>query len=233
MKVGGKWRSRRPLRFFLLGQLFAFVVFVVGAVISGIAANHVPPAQPGNDIGISMGAAGFALMVTLIVLGIADLWGYLLSRGRRGPAANVSGQRHAEPRTKRDQPAAADRPTRAWQQARNSVPADRKVTILMLGYSGSGKTIMLASLYHCFALGGPAGIRFTTDDASNNELLSLAAQIRDAPGGFFPAGTRPGQTKKWAFNVRVESEDQEADAFTLVPGLCRRVCRGNAGLGGR
>ena len=29
--------------------------------------------------------------------------------------------------------------------------ADRKVDILMLGFSGSGKTLLLASLYHCFA----------------------------------------------------------------------------------
>ena len=253
MKPGGKWRSRHPLRFFLLGQLAAVVVFVAGAVIFAAAQNHVPRAQPEGGIGISMFVVGFVLMVTLFVLGIVDLWGYLRRRDpavnvpgqpraeprtkqdqpasadrptrarqhlwgylrRRDPAINVPGQPRAEPRTKRDQPADADRPTRARQQARNSVPADRKVTILMLGYSGSGKTIMLASLYHCFALGGRAGIRFTTDDASNNELLSLAAQIRDAPGGFFPAGMRPGQTKKWAFNVRVESGDQEADAFTL------------------
>ena len=151
-------------------------------------------------------------MVTLFVIGIVDLWGYLR---RREPTANVPGQPHAEPGPKREQPADVDRPGRVRRKARNPVPADRKVTILMLGYSGSGKTIMLASLYHCFALGGRTGIRFTTDNASNNELLSLAAQIRDAAGGFFPAGTRPGQTKKWAFNVRVESGDQEADAFTL------------------
>jgi hypothetical protein len=255
VKLGGKWRSGHPLAFFLLGQLVAWVVFVVGAVIFAAATKkHAPAAQPGGGIGISLFVVGFVLMVLLFVLGIVDLWGYLRRRdpavnvagqphaeprtkqdqhanadrprragqhlfgylrGRRNRAANVPGQLRAEPRPKRDHPASADRPPRARQQARNSVPADRTVTILMLGHSGSGKTIMLASLYHCFALGGRAGIRFTTDDASNNELLSLAAQIRDAPGGLFPAGTRPGQTKKWAFNVRVESGDQEADAFTL------------------
>ena len=104
---------------------------------------------------------------------------------------------------------------RGYQKANSAAPGDRRVTILMLGFSGSGKTLMLASLYHHFAHGGPAGIRFTTDNASNGVLVGLAAQIRDTPGGYFPAGTRAAETRLWSFRVRVESGTQEADAFTL------------------
>lgn len=113
MKLGGKWRTGNPLRFFLLSQLAAVIIFVAGAVIFGEAKNHVPEAQPGAGIGISMFVVGFVLMVALFVLGIVDLWGYL--RGVRDPAVKVEGQPHAEPRSKRDQHASADRPTRAGQ----------------------------------------------------------------------------------------------------------------------
>jgi hypothetical protein len=85
----------------------------------------------------------------------------------------------------------------------------------MLGFSGSGKTLMLASMYHYFAHGGPAGIRFWTDNASNGMLVQLAQQIRDTPDGGFPSSTRIAETRNWSFTVRVESGTDEADAFTL------------------
>jgi hypothetical protein len=208
MKRDGRLRGKHPLRFFLLGQLGAVSLFMTGAGIAGAASEKEPGTQPAESIGWIMFVVGFLLIVILIAIGIIDFVDYL-----RGRAAAKAQRR--PPAWKRDRPANSDRRIHRPRQAPKPVTVDRKVTILMLGYSGSGKTIMLASLYHYFALGGPTGIRFTTDDASNNELLSLAAQIRDAPGGFFPAGTRPGQTKKWLFNVRVESGDQEADAFVL------------------
>lgn len=105
---------------------------------------------------------------------------------------------------------------RGRQKTNLAASGDRRVKILMLGFSGSGKTLMLASLYHYFAHGGPAGIRFITDNASNGVLVRLAAQIRDTPGGYFPAGTRAAETRLWEFKVRVESGAQEADAFTLA-----------------
>jgi hypothetical protein len=95
------------------------------------------------------------------------------------------------------------------------LPADRRVKILVLGFPGSGKTLMLAGLYYYFAQGGPTGIRLSTDNDSNNRLLSLVAQVRTTPGGYFPPGTSITETRNWSFTVRVESEDQDADAFTL------------------
>ncbi len=95
------------------------------------------------------------------------------------------------------------------------LPADRKVRILVLGFPGSGKTLMLGGLYYHFAQGGPNGIRLLTDHESNSRLLSLVAQVRTTPGGYFPPGTSITETRTWSFTVRVESEDQDADAFTL------------------
>jgi hypothetical protein len=86
---------------------------------------------------------------------------------------------------------------------------------LVLGFPGCGKTLMLAGLYYYFAQGGPTGIRLSTDQESNGRLLSLVAQIRTTPGGYFPPGTSVTETRAWSFTVKVESADQDADAFTL------------------
>jgi hypothetical protein len=95
------------------------------------------------------------------------------------------------------------------------VPADRKVRIAVLGFPGSGKTVMLAGLYYYFAQGGPTGIRLSANDESNRRLLGLVEQIRTTPGGYFPPGTSVTETRTWSFTVKVESEKRDADAFTL------------------
>ena len=86
----------------------------------------------------------------------------------------------------------------------------------MLGFSGSGKTILLASLYRHFAHGGRAGVRFVTDDASNTALVRVSEQVRGMTSQFFPAGTRAAETCNWSFDVRVESGQQDATAFSLA-----------------
>jgi hypothetical protein len=98
---------------------------------------------------------------------------------------------------------------------RADLPADRRVRIVVLGFPGSGKTLMLAGLYYYFAQGGPAGIRLAADRESNDRLLGLVAQIRTTPGGYFPPGTSVTETRAWSFTVKVESENRDADAFTL------------------
>ena len=75
------------------------------------------------------------------------------------------------------------------RDGRADLPTDRGVRILVLGFPGCGKTLMLAGLYYYFAQGGPTGIRLSTDQESNGRLLSLVAQIRTTPGGYFPPGT--------------------------------------------
>jgi hypothetical protein len=268
VKLGGRWRSRNPLRFFVISEVISLVVLVLGAGILGAATPASGPAhQPGGAIGGSLFGVGLALMVIFLVLGAIDLARYL--RGLRGqgrgassrPDAPTAERPKARPRrsagstangwqdervqlpkdrrvsilirglrgqgrgaSSRPDAPTAERPkarprrsagstANGWQDEPVQLPKDRRVSILILGYPGSGKTIMLASLYRHFALGGPAGIRFATDDASNTDLLRLADTIRDAPS--FPVGTRPGETKTWTFSVRVESGVQDAGAFTL------------------
>lgn len=255
MRVGGSWRSRYPLRFFLWGLAVSIVLFAVGIALFTAANNKVPPAEPEDDIGNLLAYLGLLLAITLIVLGIKDAAVHVARSLRKpGRVRPVwSPKAHATvPTVNHSRPARAAKPPRAndirvglnrrigllitalvamlskfhgkllegnkrgHQKANSVASGDRRVTILMLGFSGSGKTLMLASLYHYFAHGGPAGIRFITDNASNGVLVRLAAQIRDTPGGYFPAGTRAAETRQWSFKVRVESGAQEANAFTLA-----------------
>ena len=97
-------------------------------------------------------------------------------------------------------------------QTSGSEADERRVKILMVGYSGSGKTLLLASLYHSFAVGTPEGIRFHADDDPNRRLVKIADTIRD-PRRPLPVGT-PG-TEGWQFAVRVESRTTTAKVFTL------------------
>jgi hypothetical protein len=122
----------------------------------------------------------------------------LVGGSRRSPGATVSSVPRRAPR--RNGPV--------------TLPADRRVRVVVLGFPGCGKTLMLAGLYYYFAQGGPTGIRLSADHDSNGRLLSLVAQIR-SPDGYFPPGTSVTETRTWSFQVKVESECDDTDAFTL------------------
>lgn len=97
-----------------------------------------------------------------------------------------------------------------------SEPAPDQVTLLMLGFQGSGKTLMLASLFKHFRLGGPYGITLLTDDVSERELEQLIDKIQDTSNNDLPDSTGLGDTRAWRFTVRVLGEDgNTADALTL------------------
>jgi hypothetical protein len=214
VKLGGRRRSRNPLRYFLISEAISFAVLVLSFVIFAVAtAGGGLVRQPEGAIGGSGLGIGLALIVLFLVLGAIDLTRHIhdiLGRSRTPhPASARAGPERQEAPPRRSASSTAN----GRQEERIDLPKDRRVNILMLGYPGSGKTIMLASLYRHFALGGPAGIRFATDNVANAELLRLADTIRGASA--LPAGTRPGETKTWTFSVRVESGLHDAGAFTL------------------
>ena len=155
-------------------------------------------AQPPAAIGEIMAGVGLLLLVIVLVLGIMDLAPYLLRASRKG----CPGPRRRHPQ-----------PGQRTGQSQGAPPlGERTVKVLMVGYSASGKTLMLAGLYHYFSHGTRAGIRFITDDESNRSLVNFATAIRDHRNPL-PPGTQ--ETKRWQFAVRVESGDQQTDAFTL------------------
>lgn len=99
---------------------------------------------------------------------------------------------------------------------RPTAPSHNQVTVLVLGFRGSGKTLMLASLFKHFRLGGPAGITLLTDDRSEHDLEQLVDRIQDTAERYLPESTALGDTRAWSFAVRVlAGQGRSADAFEL------------------
>ncbi len=98
MKLGGRWRSRNPLRFFVISEVISLAVLVLGAGILGAATPAVGPAhQPGGAIGGSGFGVGFALMVVFLVLGAIDLAHYRRGSLDRGRASRPVPPRPGQP----------------------------------------------------------------------------------------------------------------------------------------
>jgi hypothetical protein len=95
-------------------------------------------------------------------------------------------------------------------------PQRHEVSILMLGFRGSGKTLMLASLFKHFRLGGPSGITLLTDEGAERELEQLVDRIQDTSADFLPDSTGLGDSRTWTFTVRVlAGQGKSGDAFRL------------------
>jgi hypothetical protein len=85
----------------------------------------------------------------------------------------------------------------------------------MLGFQSSGKTLMLAALYHCFGFGNAPGMTLVPSQDAERELSALTREIQDTDIGYLPPGTGLGETREWKFAVRVGWEHARADAFEL------------------
>lgn len=200
------------------GLVLSLTLGVTGAALL----SEKTTTQPRAAIGGILEGIGTVLLIVVLVLGIVDLSRYLLrltggnghAKQKPKPSTQPGNLRPPGPSAQQQhtQRQHAEQRQRPQQSQGNRPLAERTVKILVVGYTASGKTLMLASLYHGFAHGTPAGIRFTTDDESNRRLVDYATSIRD-PRRPLPAGTQ--ETKRWEFTVRVESGDQESDAFTL------------------
>ena len=223
-----RWWHRHPVAFFFLGESISIALVGAGSGMLGAAEKNYPPTQPLEGFGGTLLGLGLTLMVVLLVWGLVKLGLHVFRSGSDGTGEKKqknAGGGSAPPRPPRPprprdpgrteqasksgppgsgQPPGATRTARLRRQPSASASADRRVKILMLGDSGSGKTTMLASLYHCFVLGGSAGIRLATDDGANSRLLRLVARIRDPGEVTFTVGTRPAETKNWEFTVQVE-----------------------------
>jgi hypothetical protein len=178
--LGGNLRRKHPLGFFLWGMVLSSAVIGTGVALL----DEPTTTQPRAAIGGILDGSGLLLAAMVLLLGIVDLSRYLLrlSRGNR-PAKQKSRSQtqsgNLRPPTPGPQQQRTQQQQRPQQHSGDCPLTESTVKILVVGYAGSGKTLMLASLYHCFAHGTPAGIRFTTDDESNRTLVDYATSIRD------------------------------------------------------
>jgi len=103
-----------------------------------------------------------------------------------------------------------------WGRAAQGRAEPRQVDVLMLGFSGVGKTLLLAGLFSRFRFGGPSGITMYTDDASERELERLIGRIQDTEDEYLPEATPLGDPRTWSFGIRVDvAHGRRADAFTV------------------
>lgn len=156
------------------------------------------------------------MIVGWLIWGLINL-GRFLFFSRRGDGGSFREERResrtggeAEAEAVTDSPVAAG--TSGAAPSASDPAIDRTVKVLMLGDTGSGKTTMLAALYHSFLFGGSTGISFKTGDRSHGRLMTYAEKIQglDTP---FPEGTRLSET--WRFDVQVASREDKVTAFTI------------------
>lgn len=78
------------------------------------------------------------------------------------------------------------------------------VKVMVLGLEGSGKTMMMAGMYHRWAFGGQHGVVLRAHGAAEELLSRLVAKINDLDGGL-PESTRDGDMAKADFTFMVNT----------------------------
>jgi len=84
----------------------------------------------------------------------------------------------------------------------------RSYKIIVLGASGSGKTVYLASLYkHLLAPDSDSGLFLKVDDAQRKKLLDIYTHVED-PKMEWPSGTDYREITEWTFMCSVATDEQ-------------------------
>ncbi len=187
---------------------------MVGAGVGLVHAASNPPHQPLSAIGgtlIGVGIVLSLLFLGLLFLGldVKDFFALLTAPWARNGSPRVS--RAPLPEPANPSPQQAGQP--ATEGSAGSAPK-RKITILMLGFQSSGKTLMLAALYHRLRFGNEHGVTLLPDDASERKLSELTKMIQEEDS--FPEGTGWGKATLWTFAVEVRWEHARAGAFDLA-----------------
>lgn len=95
-------------------------------------------------------------------------------------------------------------------QAQARVP---RVKILMLGASGAGKTVYLASLYRKLSIAGSLGYHIEPETGKEIILTHLINKLI-RPGSEWPAGTR--KLEEWNFKCILTTKDRTFCAFEVI-----------------
>lgn len=101
-----------------------------------------------------------------------------------------------------------------WRYVRARAKTEHRVRVLVLGYPGAGKTILMASLFRTFTRYRRDEILLRADPESEQELKRLIESI-EAPGTELPEGTRHAQAKRWEFTVAMRKDGPPEDAFVM------------------
>lgn len=90
----------------------------------------------------------------------------------------------------------------------------KKYRIIVLGASGAGKTVYLASLFkHLSVFSSEIGFTLETNGAQRRRLINLYSEIAD-PELDWPPGTKRSEISTWDFVCNVKSN--HGDAFSVL-----------------
>lgn len=86
--------------------------------------------------------------------------------------------------------------------------------VVALGNSGSGKTVLLASLFYQFRARPGRPYYFDTDPATRVRLGGLLSDVVD-PGQEWPGATNRGGTRAYTFTCVAQTDDEPTPAFMI------------------
>lgn len=84
------------------------------------------------------------------------------------------------------------------------------LTIALVGFEASGKTVYSGSMFHEMRVPGAEGIFLHADPKSSADLVSLYNQTADVDSGF-PDSTTKADIREWLFTVRAKSNTGVTD----------------------
>ena len=96
---------------------------------------------------------------------------------------------------------------RPQENSRPAPDASRRiVSIVALGHEGSGKTVLLASMWRELAIEGARRVRVVADTPQDEVVLQgLCSEIENPESERFPPGTTLGEAKEWKFTVQARN----------------------------
>ena len=91
-------------------------------------------------------------------------------------------------------------------QRRKSSREPLDLTLAVVGFESSGKTVYIGSMFHELRVPGPSGVFVDTSPENAGKLLSLFNTTADTDKKF-PDSTNKGELTEWPFTVKVKSAD--------------------------
>jgi hypothetical protein len=101
-------------------------------------------------------------------------------------------------------------------QRKKSSKEPLELTLAVVGFESSGKTVYIGSMFHELRVPGPSGVFIDTSPENAGRLLSLFNTTADTEKKF-PDSTNKGELVEWPFTVKVKSaEVTEVGKFSYL-----------------
>jgi hypothetical protein len=93
-----------------------------------------------------------------------------------------------------------------YRSLRAATVRDGSIRIMVVGFAGAGKTLMMAGMYNELRLGGPEGVRLEADEGTTAKLREMILGM-EHPDHELPAGNQLDDTVDYDFTFCVKAKD--------------------------